>query len=387
MPNTTPEPIVAPVNVIPEPTKTPRKIGPLILVFLLILLAVSGAAAAVTLLRGQPLKTIEKGFNQIYNSSSATFKLTWPDNPGSLTLNWHKSLSEYSRFTVVIDNVDSPGKGTITSSTIFNQSDLFLSFNYSDIRLALSQLFTEMPRITSMKTYQVLSPFLLDNYFIHVPLGDLFKPASSASTPTSKMVVTPEQEKKFQKLIQESLIVNKSKVQVQIEGQNLDQYTVGFKKDKLLSLLEELKNVKVDVKVSQINDLEDVIRSADNWDADLIVIAVDTKGYIRSISVSGPDISEEKLKKALEGHLDNSNPGFTQVTKGALDEILKLGGQKNSAKINHLFTIEISGYNTTSSVTPPTKIIEGQRVLDAARVELLPIFGSMLMNQGTTPSR
>ena len=71
--------------------------------------------------------------------------------------------------------------------------------------------------------------------------------------------------------------------------------TIGLDKVKLVAALESLKDMDLDVKVSQINALIKVVNAVNNWDSDLVEIYL-KDGYISVVILSLPEIPEAALK-------------------------------------------------------------------------------------------
>jgi len=374
-----PPTVKPPVN--PDNDLVPSSANPLklILGILLVLILVAGGFYYYAFILNSPQKVLAKSYEKLKAVNSLSLIASFTGTDSNLVMDYHEGQTQLSRVKFSLKNIDNDAKQNITIEGLFNQNDIYTNFTYSQ----LDSLIAQVPpafNLQAMQTFKLINPVIHGTSWLHIDMSSLNELAksSSSSSAAATSKISDQDIKELEQVLTDSLIIKQKGSFFSLPGVTKQQYSIGFKKAKLLELVDKIKDLPIDTKLSDINSVKKVIESTDNWDADLIDLTLNSQGYPEKMVISMPPISMEALKETVDSTVkDNSQ--ISSLLSGQLDQLNSLFNAKQSDSINEIATIEFSQFNSVPVINKPTNIVEAQEVLKQAQIELLPLFGSMLI--------
>ncbi len=354
------------------------------MIVIILILAAVGAVSAKYLLV-DPKKLLTDAIKKTSEAKSASLEARSDNGKFVLSGDLHDDEKKLSQLKVAINDIDNKPDEDITLGLKVNKTDMYVDMSYSNIDKVIGELST----LSYMKTYQLVYPVLKGQKSVHILIPDTKdKTKSTKESPAAGIEKTKKQFEEFGKKLQESVIIRKFDRSTAYKDKNYQRVTIGLDKVKLIAALESLKNMDIDVKVSQINGLIKVVNAVNNWDSDLVEFYV-KDGYIAVITLSLPEIPAEALKDGL-AESAKDDPSINTIFKNSTDKIESLFKPKVPGQLTKVGSIELSNFNSAPVAVIPTSVVEFDDILANAKVEVLPLvmpyLGQMMgMPQAPSP--
>lgn len=166
------------------------------------------------------------------------------------------------------------------------------------------------------------------------------------------------------------------------QGEQYTKVTFGFRKEQLIDAINGMKDLDIDVKVSQINAMVKMVKSSDDWDKELFTVLIDQEGDLRVVMMQMPKIEEKYLDETIaesttEGE---ANPVTSSVTNGIKNLIWQQEGE-----MVQLGTLTLDMFDEVKAAERPTEIVEATEVLATAQTELGPIIAQLMGGGAAAP--
>lgn len=351
--------IAEPVERVVEPKKPPTKrfIIVLLIVFIVFIVSTSGILAYKYIFNN-PLKIISESFTKLLKADSFTSELYINEDKDNTnftaTINYHKNKNKFSGFNANILKIGGNQDDNLKVEGIFNENELFILPEYSRLNELEAQVTIILPQITRLNTYKMVKPVLKGEKWLHIK----FPEESSTNNKKSISQISKAEQKKLQEKFIKSIIVKSYDSSYKAGSKTFHRITLGFEKKELIAFIEQVKTLNIDLKLSEINNIEKTVLSINNWNDDLIEILVDKKdNSLYMISVSLPQITESVIKDTLEQ--SSGNEGMSAYFKNLLFENLQGVVKKDdNRKPEHIGKIFFGNYNKVSDINKPLNIIE-----------------------------
>lgn len=345
--------------------KSRKKLIVVVLVLFLILASAGGVFAGYKYVSAiLPASLTNKAFENLGASQSFTidFALAPSKENGNVTgsVSIHKDQTKYQSVSLTFNSLQGDSTNNLKLDLIVNKSDLFAKMNYSKIAMLLTELKTSAPQITSLNTYTLLEPVLMGQKWIHGPL-----PKTNEPKTLSDQVVTIDQQKNLGSKLQKTLVFRSFNWNYSFEGKSYYRTTIGLDKQRLLSVLDEIGTSNLNIKKEDVSAIESIVNASDNWNEDLVEILIDKSGNLYSVSLSLPNIPEDKLNAALK----NDAPALGNIN---------LPKTTSTAKLVYIGKFRISNIDNVADIAAPTNLVEFSDVAASAQKELGPIFSNSL---------
>lgn len=356
--------------------------------------AIAAAAALVfyQFVYANPGKILEKSFTKLSKVDSLVASYESPDRQVGVNFNYHEGKNLFSQLDFNLSDEIEGEKFDLKGSLVVNEKDLYLLSSMSKIQELLDQVEGFFPPLVQTQTFQLLRPVLLGQKWLHFSLPKEWT-ERLASTEKQKEEISPQDMAELEKIASEARVIRKYQRSYAQNGQQYQRIILGFKQEKLVQLLEKVKDLNLDVKVSDLNDLIKIVQGVPNWNDDLVEVLIDKSGYPAVVSMSLPDIPEDALRASLEKSLEKGS-GISALLGSPtdlIDGLLKSKDRQKTGKLQPLGTVKFSDYNNAPQVNVPTNTVEFETVLEKAKIEILPILTSFLgsamteFGQGLTP--
>ncbi len=366
--------IIAPVE-IPDTVAvpvTPPKSAPnlkLVTIIVVVLLLAAGGVVAAKFLAVDPKKTLADAFKKTTEAKSFSFAAQSDDGKFVLDGDVHEDQTKLSQVKLTLNDLDNKRDEDVTFGMKFNNNDLFFDMSYAKI----DKIIGELSAFSYMKTYQLVYPVLKGQKAVHVSIPEVKELAGEtkpAATPGDDKTV--KQIEEFGGKLQAAVIIRKFDRSSDYKGQKYQRITIGLDKEKLIAALESLKDMDLDVKISQINAMIKVVKAVNNWDSDLVEVYIQ-EGRVAVVVVSAPEIPESALKEGLE-ESTKDNPSIGAILKNSTGKIESLFKPKTPGQLTKLGTLELTNYNSAPLVQKPAAAVEFNDVLESGKVEVLPVI-------------
>lgn len=378
------------VSVAPLPS-SPKKNKVLTIVLAIALpLVVAGAGiAAYRFIRqayANPQKVVTASFEKLAEADSFSAKVEFSGNQAWLETTYHRAEEKLSRVRLVANDVDDdPGKD-LEANLIIGGNDLYFRLAYSQINQVVDQLKAVYPPLVETETYKLLLPVFSGQTWLHADISGLGETEDQEGTEQEiEGPISQEDQRELGKIFREAILVRQHDRNFSYQEEKYQRIVFGFKKQKLVESLEKLKDLDLEMKVSQINSLIELVEGIDNWDADLIEVLINAEGYPALVSLSLPEISEKDLSESLEEGLEEESSLWGSLLGSYAPKLGEALSGKEKGQLEKMGTLKLTNFNQAPAVEKPSAIVESEEVLEKAKVELLPLFGAMLGGLGGVP--
>lgn len=352
--------IAEPVISVSEPKKPPTKrfLVVLLLIFFAFIFS-SGSILAYKFIFNNPLKIISGSFTKLLKADSFASEVYINEdkniNNFSATISYHKSKNKFSKFDSSIRQIGGKPDDNLKVSGIFNENEIFIRPEYSKVNDLEAQIDIIFPQITQLNTYKMIKPVLKGEKWLHIKFPEEKKQKDNKKSISQ---ISKAEQKKLQEKFIKSIIVKSHNNSYKVGSKTFHRIVLGFEKKELIAFIEEVKTLNIDLKLSEINNIEKTVLSINNWGDNLIEILVDKKdNNLYMISVSLPQITESVIKDTLEQ--SSGNEGVSAYFKNLLFENLQGVVKKDdNRKPEHIGKIFFGNFNTVSDINKPLNIIE-----------------------------
>jgi len=261
-------------------------------------------------------------------------------------------------------------------SFIADTEDVYFQLNYNYMQLLLSQADLMIPGISSTQTFTLLQPVLTGQSWLHMMI------------PAEEQVVTDPEEyaeeyEEFGEKLSEALVVKDFSKNKEYQGEKYDIISLGVDKEKLLVAIDSLKELDLSTEVAEINNFKKAIEEMGELKETLVVVYLDTDGYIRMVDLYAPQGASESIQEAIEQEAETKSPlmaQFSQVT--AVFQPDKGAKEGESVKF---MTMTFDDYGVAETIIGPTQTVEWDEVMLYAQSEFAPIFYQYMMMQQAQP--
>ncbi len=246
---------------------------------------------------------------------------------------------------------------------VYDKTNLFLSSFYSQLNPLLVKAKNLAPDIEKYKTYQLILPILRNEKWLHIAI-----PEGLSDEESSFSLAEQKDNEKIASSFGDAVIYRKLDQNFQQDGKVFSRITIGLNKEKLLKALNDVKDsTRNTMKLSDFNKLVGFAKAVDSWNSDWIEILVQKDdGMLRQIALNFPGLSKAELTKLGE---------FVSPESASSDV-------QDVPKLDHFFVIKFDNYNTAPEVAKITNFVEVDPIVEAAKVELLPLLGKYLQAFG-----
>jgi|GEM_PF-5263180 hypothetical protein len=367
-----------------EEPKIGAKIIPALFIGIIVLvLGSAGTLAFQTYASAKPAKDLQKAAQGLSEVKSFEFSFA-PQASNNVNLSFsgsiHREPGKLSQVTLDAGGIQGDSSHNLNIKLVGSSQEIFAQANYSKLDDALAQIKRELPIVDGLETVKMILPALSGQKWLHalLPASLLDSPKNAVASPTdAPQRVDTKAVENFFKKFQSAFVFRNS------GGVFGKKIIVSLNKTKLLEALESLKQTNVELKLKDVNNLIDLVKSSSDWGKDLVEITLDGKlGLPSQIVIRMPQIDSATLKKTLEDGV--SEQGYLGALKN-LPLLNNLTAPKSQGLLT-LGTVDITNYNSAAVVEKPTLVIEGEQVLQVAQKELMPIFGQLLMGGSSAPT-
>lgn len=357
-----------------------------IIVILLSLFGLALLAGGVVayIILNSPQRKLMRVFTKLNKVKSVRIEAGFPDIKNELVLDLHRDTTKLSKIQIILDNIEKQAGNTFSQEILINKNNAYFHMNYSHIQLLLSALRSQMPGVEDMQTYRMVLPFVTGKKWIDVDLSVFNETKKQTEiTPTKPPVKTTfsaKDQKEIEALVKDSLIFHPATSEKLSDGVTYERLALGFKKDKLLQLVNKLKDLELDIKLSQINSMKKVVESVNTWDKEIVTFYLNNKEELAYAKLALPVFPKETLES---GVAENTQENF--VAQQVLSEIVKQVDklkQKKESELQNVLTLRFTNYDAVDVFEAPVNTIKIEEIIQVAQKELLPLVGALLMNPG-----
>lgn len=370
-----------PLDITPKTAPNFGRVVPALFLALVILLFSGlGVFAFQIYVKQKPAADLKKVFENLKKVNSLEFSFV-PASADTNNFNLagviHSKDGELSQASLNLENLDGISFHKLKVDLIASNEEVFAQANYSMLETVLAQLTKEMPFIGKLETVKMLVPAFSGVKWLHAAIPpNLLKQSVTGAVEGANQPKNADQKimAEIAKKMQRAMILkNKGGVFGKV-------IAVGLNKTKLLEALEGLKQTRTELKLKDINNTIDLVKSSNDWDKELVEINLDDKNLPVRVVFRMPQIDNAALKKVVaEGAAEQ---GYLSFLKD-LPLLNKLGASRNPG-LETLFTLNLTNYNDAATVQRPGELIEFEDVLKVGQKELLPIIGQMMIG-GSLP--
>lgn len=360
-------------------TGAKHSIGKIVLIILGILV-VSGYWAYSTLIK--PYIVTGRAIAQLSQYDSAQVTYTSPDEKLKMTVD-ASGDNKPVKLDVKIAGLRENAEDTLELSGIFLKNDVYAQSKYSDPEFIEKSLVAIYPLITKTQTYKMASSLWQGSEWLHLAIPETEESKDDESE-------TSLSDKETRQLAWDwywAVKPGKIEKNYPYQGESYTKVSYGFRKDQLIKAINGLKNIDVEIKVSQINSMIEIIESSDDWDRDLVTFLIDKEGDLRVVTIQLPEIEQEVIDKSIAEGVTEQEGGA--LVGGVVDGVKEMiWGVKGD--MVELGVVTFGKFDQVEEISIPDNIIEANLLMAVAQQELGPIFAQMMgvMMQGgkTSPS-
>ena len=262
----------------------------------------------------------------------------------------------------------------------FDETNGYLQANYARPEEITELLKLVYPQIEKTKTYAMVAPLWMGESWLHFDIP-------KTEDEEVAEVEWNWNDKDMQKMAWDWFkAVKPGKIvkNYEYEGQEYTKIAFGFRKDQLIEAINSIKDMDVEVKVSQINSMVKLVESSDDWDKDLFTVLIDKKGDVKVVMMQMPKIEEKYLDDTIAESTDESqaNPMTSSLISGAKNLLWKQEGE-----MVQLGIVTLDKFDEEIVVEKPSEVVEVLDVMAVAQTELGPIIAQLLggTSTGTQP--
>lgn len=273
-----------------------------------------------------------------------------------------------------MENLGGEERSDLTLTGVFSEQEMYTQANYSEPKVIDQLLMGMYPAIVRTQTYKLAAPLWKGEKWLHVSFP---KSEDSPEVDLEWDQADPETKKLMSDLV---LAIKPGKIEKNygFEGDVYTKVSYGFRKERLIKAINDLKDTKIDMKVSQINSLVEIVESSDDWDRDLLTFLIDKKGDLRVVLLQLPQIDEEVLD---EGIAEGASEDQTGMAVGAMGMFKKMIW-KGEGEMVSLGSVRLGQFDQVKAPEIPTQLVEGTVLWEMATKELGPIIAQMMMASG-----
>jgi hypothetical protein len=382
---TDPEPEIVPTPTATTPPiaenggaqrQSPKKILGFLIPLVLIISLVGIVFVGYRLIFKNPKKAVVESFSRLVNSNSISFSYTADGDKLTIYGDIHKNTTNPSKIDLNYSFLDGGKENKVEGHAIYNNKDIFLSIYYDDMQEFEKQVVAFSPNLRVSRTYYLTKPFLFDRKWLDINFASL---RSNFPQSPSEGILPPQTNKdetvskKIADLAYNAVVVKKYNRLYLKDKKIYQKATLGFDKEKLVILIESLKDTNIDIKVSQINSAIQLVKSTDGWDEDLVEVLIDANNNISQLSLSFPAISEDALTQGVEEGLGKSSQ--LKSLYSFLPALFK--NQNKSGELLHIGTVNFRNFDNAPTAELPRDYISFNEIVTAAKVEIVPMVAQM----------
>lgn len=270
-----------------------------------------------------------------------------------------------------MENLGGEESSDLTVTGIFSEQEMYTQANYSEpkvIELLLSGIY---PAIVRTQTYKLAAPLWRGEQWLHVTFPES---EDSAEVDFEWDNADAETKKLMSDLV---LAIKPGKIEKNygFEGDTYTKVGYGFRKERLIKAINDLKDTKIDMKVSQINSLVEIVESSDDWDQDLLTFLIDKKGDLRVVLLQLPQIDEKVLDEGIAEGASEDRTGMAAGVMGMFKNMV----WKAQGEMVSLGSVRLGQFDQVKAPEIPTRLVEGVELWETATKELGPIIAQMMM--------
>ena len=342
-----------------------KVIGALVGILLLLTLVVGGIYAYSVYI---PRKILNESFDKLANAKSFFSQFESEQGEFVIKFAYDGDTGKASEFEVVLNDLGEDIEGELVlrllMSNLEDRNDLYLQADYSEmamLELLLSS--TEFGFITKLETYGMLRPVFTGEQWLYIQGKEFDK----------DIRVDPDEEwTELAQMASDAILIAAVDYNYEFEGEKYKKIAIGFDKEKLLEMVDFVKDLDINAKLEQINALAKIIESSDAWDKELIEVLVDRKGYPSVINLGIAKIDNKVLQKSLK------EITATEDTGKWLAPLSRSSNGVGSGEIISFGTIRLSRFNEDQGVGIPDSIVDFEELLVLIQTEVVPIIGAMM---------
>jgi hypothetical protein len=270
------------------------------------------------------------------------------------------------------------GAEALKLTAIIDKTNLYAQANYPQPEQIDELLVDIYPLMSRTKSYQLASPLWKGEKWLHIAF-----PESSDEAEVDVDWRGSDEAKKMAKDLFLAIKPGKIELNYGYEGENYTKVSFGFRKDRLIKAIDNLKDLNVDLKVSQINSMIEIVESSDDWDRDLLTFLIDKKGDLRVIVMQLPQIDEQVLSQSIA---EGSSSDQTGLVAGLVSGFKGMVWQEEGELVS-LGSVHFGRFDQVEEVDVPTELVEGTVLWETITREFGPIIGQMLsgMSEKSAP--
>lgn len=345
---------------------TPRRSG--LQIFLASLVAISTFVYLGYLTYVKAYVELAKSIAQTAQHESAAIKYVSEDQKTEFMANLAGSdkLQEFQFKTTTIGGSQ---ESELNVRGLFDETNGYVQANYSKPEEITEMLKALYPLIEKTKTYAMISPVWMGQSWLHFEIP---------KTNDQAEVEWNWEDQNMQRLAWDwfkAVKPGKITKNFEYEGQEYKKIAFGFRKDQLIKAINNIKDMDVEVKVSQINSMVKLIESSDDWDKDLFTVLIDQNGDVRVVIMQLPKIEEKYLDDTIAESTQESdaNPVANSMISGVKNLLWKQEGE-----MVQLGVVTLNNFNEVREPEKPEAVVELIDVLTSAQSELGPVIAQLL---------
>lgn len=364
-----------------KPPKKTKKTAIKLALFLIVIIVTAGLAGGFYILnnfKNNPLRLISESFAKAEsaNSYSAKATLTQTQSVGNVEflVDYHKAPLLFSRGQLKINSIGGEIGNNILILAIFNSTDQFIQASYSKIDELENQIGLYYPDATNLQTYKLILPVIKGQKWLHISTPD------DNSRPNQNHVeISQDKQDELDKKFLDSIVVRDHETNYKIGETKYHKIILGFDKDKLVSFIEALRSLDLNVQLSEINSLIRIVQSVDSWNDNLVEILIEKEtGSLYSLSLSIPKIPEDALQQSLEESVSNQGT-FSTFSNLFSDKLNDVIAPKGTSDLVYIGKVELTNYNLAPSAQRPAPILEQTQLQQAFQYDLPYILQAALV--------
>lgn len=318
----------------------------------------------------RPYVIVGKAMGQLATYDSAQVVYSSPDE--NLKIKFEGAGEEKpAKFGLTINKLRENKNDSLEISGIFTKKDIYAQAKYSEPEIIEKSLVAIYPLITKTQTYKLASSVWQGSEWLHLAIPE----SETGKTESAQTDWSDPEMRKVAWNWYWAVKPGKVEKNYPYQGESYTKVSFGFRKDQLIKAINGLKDLDIEMKVSQINSMIEVVESSDDWDRELVTFLIDKKGDLRVVTLQVPEIKKEVLDKSI-------SEGLAEQEGGAM-----LGGLVGSAKemiwgskgdMVELGVIKFGQFNEVEEIKIPENLVEATDLMAVAQAELGPIFAQMM---------
>ncbi|MBT4124656.1 MAG: hypothetical protein HN981_01945 [Candidatus Pacebacteria bacterium] len=263
---------------------------------------------------------------------------------------------------------------------VVDMENMYFQMDYSLMEMILMQADIMIPGISNTKTYALLKPVMTGESWLHMDI-----PEEDRLSSDEDIDEYMEEWEEFGEEFVEALVIKDFKRNEEYKNKKYNIISLGFDKEKLLEAIDSIKDLDIKADIADINTFKKSIEDMGELKETIMVVYIDSAGYIRMVDLYAPQGSSDSIQEAINEESSTKSPLLAQFSKAT--SFFQPDKDAKEGESIKFMTMTFDDYGSAKMVSAPSPTVEWEDVLKYGQEELMPIFYQyMMMQQGANPA-